>query len=286
MNRTEFSFPEGVRWDPDRAIGDGVLVLAGSSGRIDDQRARVFAGVGCVAESIRWFAGPGQHEGPWEIPLEMFLDRIDALRRDCDRAYVVGASFGAEAALLCGAHSPEVARVIAFAPSDVVWAGFDKTDAETSHWSLGGKSLPYVPLDWSKNVTTSPPEYRRLYEASRETFAERLSAATIPVEHVRRLVLIAGGDDRVWPSVLHAQRIRDRREHHGLPTTTVIDAAAGHRTILPGEEVVIGGATMQRGGTEAADRRLGHSAWHAITGMLTHSRWGMPDALPRRAAWS
>ena len=97
--------------------GVGALVLAGSSGRIDSGRASLLAQHGVLAESVQWFGGPGQHDGPWEIPLEFFLDRVDALAAECDRVLVLGTSFGAEAALLVGALSSKVAAVVAFAPS-------------------------------------------------------------------------------------------------------------------------------------------------------------------------
>jgi hypothetical protein len=68
--------------------GLGVLILAGSSGRMDADRARVFARHGALAESIRWFGD----EGPCEIPIELFQDRVTDLRRSCDRILVVGTS--------------------------------------------------------------------------------------------------------------------------------------------------------------------------------------------------
>jgi hypothetical protein len=52
VNRVELTEPNGVRWVPGRHHGAGVLVLGGSSGRVDEQRARLFAGQGCVAESV------------------------------------------------------------------------------------------------------------------------------------------------------------------------------------------------------------------------------------------
>lgn len=270
--RVELGDPEGVRWVPEQRVGAGALVLAGSSGRIDEERAKLFASHGCVAESIRWFGGRGQHDGPWDIPLETFFRRIEDLQRTCDRVYVIGSSFGAEAALLCGAHLPDLAGVIAFAPSDVVWAGYDGGDRETSHWTLNGERLPYVPLDWRQDVRESPPRFRPVYEQSRRTFADRVPAATIAVDRIERLILVAGGDDQVWPSVMHADRIQALRQATGRPTMVVTDPGAGHRTILPGESVVTRGSLMQRGGTETADRQLGARAWDAITALLEHAR--------------
>ena len=255
---------EGVRCVPERHHGVGALVLAGSSGRVDTERARMLAANDVLAESIRWFGGDGQNDGPWEIPIETFLDRVALLRRDCDRVIVVGTSFGAEAALLTGVLSDRVDAVVAFAPSDVVWAGITTDDRVTSHWTYQGEPLPYVPFadDWTPD--DDPPAYVGLYRRSRQRFADDIEAATIAVADIPELILVAGGDDKVWPSVAHAARIRQQRSARGRLTTLVIDSEAGHRTVLPGEPVVNAGTRMQRGGNESADRRLGRAAWDHI----------------------
>lgn len=266
VKRYEFTNPDAVRFVPTASRGCGILVVAGSSGRLDEERARIFATHGWIAESLRWFGGPGQHSTPWEIPLEIFLNRLDELSSECDRVYMVGTSFGSEAALLCGALSSDVSGVAAFAPSDVVWAGYDEQNRERSHWSLGGKPLPYVPFDWRDEAAEEQPRFRPLYERSRERAAAAVIEATIPVEDITKLLLVAGGDDQVWPSVSHAQNIARRRLERGLTTTTVSEPDAGHRTVLPGEPVVTGGTRMLRGGNEKADRQLGERAWaHLVT---------------------
>jgi dienelactone hydrolase len=221
-----------------------------------------------LAESMRWFGGEGQHDGPWEIPLEPFLDRVDRLQKDCDRVLIFGTSFGAEAALLTGVLSDQVTAVVAFAPSDVVWAGVTADGRVTSHWTYEDVPLPFVHFadDWQPDE--EPPAYADLYRCSRARFEDEVSAATIAVERIPELILVAGGDDRVWPSVEQSRRIQDRRASHGLSTTLVTDTQAGHRTILPGEPVVTGGARMQRGGTELADKRLGRAAWGHISRQL------------------
>lgn len=259
---------EGVRCLPDDPTGWAALVLAGSSGRVDAARARVLAEQGLVAESIRWFGGAGQHPGVWEIPLETFLDRVSDLATSADKVMIVGTSFGAEAALMTAALSDRVDAVVAFAPSDVVWSGIAPGGRVTSHWTLAGRPVPFVPFvdDWEP--ASDPPAFRSLYLRSRDHFTEKLSDAAIPVERIKQLILVAGGDDQVWPSVLHAEAIRSTRAAHGLATTVVTDATAGHRSILPGEPVALGGQAMQRGGDEESDRRLGRLAWAHICRIL------------------
>ena len=195
--RRELSGIPGVRWVPGRATGVGALVLAGSSGRVDSPRAELLARHGALAESIRWFGGPGQHEGPWEIPIELFLDRVADLAKDCDRVVVLGTSFGSEAALLTGAHSAHVSAVVAFAPSDVVWAGITADGRATSHWTLQGQSVPHVPFIGNWEPADDPPAFVDFYRECRERFPDQVAQAAIPVERIREVVAVAGGDDQV-----------------------------------------------------------------------------------------
>lgn len=258
----------GVRFTPAGGASTGVLVLAGSSGRVDRDRARRLADEGVVTESVQWFGGPRQPVGPTRIPLEFFATRLEGLRRETDRVVLVGTSFGAEAALATAALANPVDAVVAFAPSDVVWAGVLPDGQQTSHWSLGGVPVPFVPLGTEWEPTDDPPAFRGHYLASRRADPEAVAAATIPVERIPRLLLVAGGDDQVWPSDLHAESIRARRNGFGLDTQIVHISDAGHRAVLPGEPTVTGGVFMARGGSPEADAALGALAWGPLRSLL------------------
>lgn len=258
----------GVTFRPHVPNGVGVLTVAGSSGRLDDAQAQLFAATGCVAETMTWFGGPGQSAGPYEVPLETFLDRAAALRRECDHVGFVGTSCGAEGVLAAAAQDGGV-LVDAVAPSSVVWCGIRPDGTATSHWTFGGQPLPYVPFSERHWPDDETPSFLDLYLSSFEQAPERVrGAATIAVERIPHVVAVAGGDDQVWPSAEFAARIARRRSEHGLETVIVADEAAGHRTILPGEPVATGGRVMARGGSERADRRLGASAWSAVEVLL------------------
>jgi dienelactone hydrolase len=230
----------------------------------------VLADAGVAALAIRWFGLPGQQPGPYEVPLELFSSALDRLAQHTDRLGVLGTSFGAEAALLTAAWDRRVRACVAIAPSSVVWAGVDGSGRMTSHWTHGGVPLSYVPLveDWHPD--SDPPAFRGLYEQSLVAAGEGVDTAAIPVERISgEVVLVAGGDDHVWPSVAFAERIAARRSSHHLPTTVVTHAPAGHRTVLPGEDPVSGGQRMARGGTPEADAELGARAWPAIRAALS-----------------
>ena len=249
---------------PARPCGTGVLVLAGSSGRIERDRAALLAGHGAEALSIRWFGGVGQRPAPHEVPLETFLLALDQVAARCDRLAVVGTSFGAEAALLTAVHDQRVDAVVALAPSPVIWAAYAE-DRWSSHWTLGGQVLPYVTFvdDWSP--AGQPPAYRGLYEASLAADPARTAQAAIPVERIRGdVVLVGGEDDQVWPGADFARMLAARRAEHGLGSTVVTHPDAGHRVLLPGEVAVEGGQAMARGGNPGADAALGRQAWPHI----------------------
>lgn len=267
--RRHASVPHADRHDafPEVPCGTAVLLLAGSSGRVESQRADLLARHGARVRAIRWFGGVGQRPAPHEVPIELFIDQLDLLRRDADRVAIFGTSFGAEAALVTASLHP-VDATVAVAPSSVVWAGL--TDGDwSSHWTRRGTPLPAVSLDPSWVPSTVPPEYRSLYEASIDRAPDAAAAAAIRTENITGVVvLIAGGDDRVWPSDRFAAEISARRSAHGRETTVVAHPAAGHRMVLPGETVAAGGVTMARGGSPSADAELGALAWPQIVHAL------------------
>ncbi|SDT34240.1 hypothetical protein SAMN04489812_5285 [Microlunatus soli] len=190
MREIALSDPVGKRFVPDVHNGTGVLTVAGSSGRLDTDRAQVLCSAGAIVETIQWFGGPGQHAQPWEIPVELFRQRVAAVAAECDRLVLVGTSFGAEAVLLTGSLDPLVDAVVAFAPTDVVWAGFRPDGTQTSHWTVGRSPVPYLPLvDW--RPTSEPPAFRELYRLSRE-HATDAAAAEIAVERIPDVLLVAG----------------------------------------------------------------------------------------------
>jgi dienelactone hydrolase len=254
--------------------GVGVLVLSGSSGRVEVERARVLSGLGAVALTYRWFGGDAQPAGICEHPLESFSPAVERLADRCDRVVLLGTSKTAEAFLLYAAHDPHVDAVVALGPSHVAWANVGpgpdgKLRPCRSSWSLRGRPVPFVPYDDEVEVTGDPPAYAPVYRQSLRSFPAAAEAARIPVERLLcDVLLVAGGDDQVWPSLESAREIEARRAAYGLPTTVVSHPGAGHRVILPGEHVAAGGMPMARGGTEEADRALGDLAWPHLRRVL------------------
>lgn len=267
---------EGVHAQPAGGGAVGVLVLGGSSGRIETERCRVLAREGMAALSIRWFGGPGQPEGICEIPLETFVQALDLLQSEgATRLGLVGISKGAEASLLTAVRDPRVAAVVALAPTSVVWANIGPgADGVTfpyrSSWTWQGEPLPFVPYDdrWVRAEKDGRTAYRTHYEQSLRTYAEAAKQAAILIERSdAEVVLVAGGDDQMWPAVAFAEDLAARR-----PVNRVTAPEAGHRIRLPGESPAGDPGRFDYGGSAAADARLGAQAWPAIIAALRGRR--------------
>jgi uncharacterized protein len=87
---------QGVAISTTQSADVGVVVLTGSSGRVDVARARLFARHGALAVALRWFGGPGQPPGICEVPLETFTAAVEWLvTRNVARIGLVGVSKGA-----------------------------------------------------------------------------------------------------------------------------------------------------------------------------------------------
>jgi dienelactone hydrolase len=275
VRERELRRPEGLVVSPaGHDSGTGVLVLSGSSGRVERDRARVLGKAGVTALTYRWFGDDSQPSAIHELPLESFDWAVESLLSQCSRIVLMGVSKSAEAFLAYAADDPRVDAVVALAPSHVVWANVGpgpdgQLRPQTSSWSRRGKPIPFVPFDDDAVISGDPPSFAPMYRQSLQTFADRVAVATIPVERFfGDVLLVAGGDDQVWPALEFARSVEARRSAQGLPTTLVTHPDAGHRVILPGERPASGGQRMARGGTEAGDRALGLLAWPELLRVL------------------
>lgn len=275
MPEEELTAPEGILVTPDdRRVRGAVLVLSGSSGRVQLDRCRVLADSGLAALSIRWFGGPPQPATLQEVPVESFTPHLDRLATISDRLGVVGTSFGALAALLLGIADARLRTVVALAPSHLVWATPTLTEddrpIERSSFSWHGDPLYFMPTvdqtTWRGPELSTP---RQVYEASLRTYPGREKDAAVAVEQITAdLILASGGDDEVWPSAAFAQQIRARRAAYGMGTPVLHEPDAGHRVILPSEPPARPTQGFGYGGSEEADRRLGNRVLDALLASL------------------
>lgn len=263
-----------------------VIVLGGSGGGYDLDKAAVLARHGFATLSLAYFGLPGLP--PWlhRVPLEYFARAMAWLGRqpevDARRMGVLGVSRGAELALLLSSTFPEIRAVVAYAPSAVAWGsgGRDKATGEIIPcWTRGGEALPFAPLPLRGFMARSavpvallhrPVKFRSLFRAALRNH-DAIARAQIPVERTRGpILLISGGDDHVWPASRMAEmicaRLRARNFAHSvehlhypkaghelrypfLPTTARTTRPAGLKFAI------------SFGGTTEADAEAQKDAW-------------------------
>lgn len=173
--------------------------------------------------SLAYFKEQGLPPSLEQIPLEYFghafrwLDHHPAVLPG-DYA-LIGGSKGAELALLLASRFPQVAAVVAFSPSHVVWQGIPRNRllparVPVSSWSHGGREIPFLPCpihpsDWLALAT------RRLVGVMNRALLDLGShpQAIIPVERANcPIMLLSAVRDGLWPSRMMAEQIIARLE--------------------------------------------------------------------------
>lgn len=221
---------------------------------------------GMDAVPVRWFGGPDQPTTPRRVPLDSLLPHLDELDQRCRRIGILGASFGAEAALLLASRDIRVSAVIALSPSSVIWQTPDLADGrpvQDAKWTWQGRPVPGVPYVDQAGLDLA--DARELHEKSLGALNGSRADYEIPVDRIDAEVIVsAGGEDRVWQSAAFCEEIAARRTHHGQDTTCLFEARAGHRVVLPGEDPPPPRADLPSGGDPVADRALGEQVLAAI----------------------
>jgi len=272
-----------------------VVVLSGSEGGHDDLRASMLASRGFAAMTIAYVGVLGTSAELFEVPVEAVERGIAWAARhprlDSTRIAIMGASKGAELALVAASRIPRLRAVVASAPTDAVGQGIDRNGQSraTSSWTWRGQPLPFVrqvpPPEFEAQFRQHGPPYRLriLYEASRRDTAS-LRAAQIAVESVNGpILLVSGEDDQLTPSSEQAESIIARLKAHGFRHSAehLRFTDAGHQILLPFLPTLprSAGQFWMMGGTPDGYLRADVSSW-ARTLEFLRTSLGADD--PRR----
>jgi pimeloyl-ACP methyl ester carboxylesterase len=262
----------------------GVLALGGSDGGTPEYFLNLLVPEGFACLGLTYWGTSDTPSALADIPLERIERGLRWLIGHVDvaptggRVAVVGASKGAELALLVAATFPDlVGPVVAYTPSSVVWVGLDFTlppGTTRSSWAHRNEPVPYVrfPADvgpaWSERGMSMLPICERGLDDERavEQAAIAVERATGP------LLLVSGGDDRVWAAGRMSRMIVDRMSKHGRggDIRHLHYPEAGHM-LFPysrPSDSVIPAAPMDVGGTAAANAAAHASAWGQVVAHL------------------
>lgn len=274
------------------AIRGAVVVLGGSGGGLSERDAIGFARAGFAALALAYFGRPPLPAQLVEAPvetvgrgLEWLIGRPDVQQ---DRVALVGRSKGGELALLAAATYPDkVNAVVGYVPSPIVWQGvaFDRQARRSrprSSWTIAGEPVPFLPYSRPRGVDMlrmtgmlvgRPTAIRPFYEGALGDSAG-VERATIPIEGIAApLMLISGGDDRLWPSSRLCELAVDRLGAHQHPFACehLRYAGAGHMITPPdlAPECTTTVGRLKMGGSEQANAAASADAWPKVLELLT-----------------
>ena len=258
----------------------GVLALGGSDGGTPEYFLNLCVPEGFACLALAYWGTSDTQSTMVEIPLERIerglrwlLSRDDVVAEN-GRAAVVGASRGGELALLLAATFPSlVGPVVGYTPSGVVWVGLDFTQPARearSTWSYRGQPFPYLPFP----PNAAPAHSERglsmlpLFEAALDDrdAAERAAIATERAHGP--LLLVSGGDDRVWAAGRMCRMIVDRMSRHGRANDVkrLHYPEAGHMLFpyVRPSDAIFPAYPMDLGGTAAENLRAHLAAWPQV----------------------
>jgi dienelactone hydrolase len=262
----------------------GVLALGGSDGGTPDYFLNLLVPEGFACLGLQYWGTSETQLTFSEIPLERIETGLRWLARHPDvnaaggRVAIVGASRGAELALLVAATFPElVGSVVAYTPSGVVWQGLDFTlppGTTRSSWTLRGVPLPYVRFPADVSPVHSERGFSMLPVCERGLDdREAVEQAIIEVERATGpILLVSGGDDKVWAAGRMSEMVVGRMAQHGRGDDVrhFHYPRAGHM-LFPyarPSDVTFPAMPMDHGGTAEADAAAHADAWAQVVDHL------------------
>jgi uncharacterized protein len=280
----EDGFHATLRMPDGRGPFPGVVALGGSDGGTPEYFLNLLPNEGFACLALTYWGTRETRMAFTEIPLEgveCALRRLGThprvVARD-GRVGLIGASRGGELALLAAATFPSlVGPVVAYTPSSVAWVGIDMSlppDVTRSSWSYGGQPLPYVPFppDALPEKTERGLSLLPMCEGGLGD-AAAVERAAIAVERAAGpILLVSGGDDRVWPTGRMCEQVVERMARHGRArdVTHLHYPRAGHM-LFPyrrPSDTLIPAMPADLGGTREADAEAHRAAWPAVVAHL------------------
>ena len=274
-----------------------VIVLSGSGGGFDLDKAAVLARHGFATLALAYFGIPPLPTWLHRIPIEYFEAAFSWLavqpEIDSQRVGVLAVSRGAELALLLGSMFPQIRAIVAYAPSSIAWAasGRDKATGEIIPcWTYRGEPVPFAPLPLRRFMFRSaipvalmkrPVMFRNLFRAGLRN-SKAVAAAAILVERIRGpIMLVSGGDDHLWPAAQMSAAIVARLKQHNFAhgVEHLHYPSAGHMLRYPylpttarhSRNRHLRNARFSFGGTASADAEAQSDSWRRAVAFLKTS---------------
>jgi pimeloyl-ACP methyl ester carboxylesterase len=263
-----------------------VLALGGSEGGVPEYLRRLLVPEGFACLALAYFNTAETQPALAEVPLERIEQALKWLAsqpqaRTLDgRVSLIGVSKGGELALLASATYPQlVGPVVAYTPSSVVWQGIDlraMMPPAQSSWSYSARPLPYVPYPpirppvSERGMSTLP-----VYDGGLDNVAAVREAAIAVERATGPVLLISGGDDRVWPADRMCRMVVERMRRAGRERNVkhLSYAEAGHVLFPFGSVQEIDTPfRLELGGSDGSTESVHRTAWPEVVRTLKGER--------------
>ncbi len=238
VKHIEGNYLNGFHLKPNNKTEKGVIVtFGGSEGSPAYYEAVSFAKGGYEVLSLFSFGMPNQKARLSKIPLDFFDEVLDYIHQNIAESTpltLYGGSKGAELILNLVNYYPEIDHLILMAPSAYTFNGLDY-DNLASSWTYKGEELPYISTMQAGftdyigfligMVTGAPTSYEALYRTAIENTSDAETKKILRKAVDVDMLIFAGGQDRMWPSALMAETIK---ETQGERAEVHIYDEAGH----------------------------------------------------------
>ena len=202
-----------------------VMLLSGSDGGNESHAASFLAGKGYLVLSLSYFNDEELNENLEKVDLAYFKRAADYLsdhHKSNGKVNLVGYSKGAELALLTGSTFNCFQSIVAGAASNYITCGMKGgIFAPVPGWTLDGEALPYLKMKFPvsfmfstiKNYIRKRPMY--FLEIWKKSLSRKnVSEYKISVDKIDApLLIISGGDDKLWPSANFNEEIQKERNN-------------------------------------------------------------------------
>lgn len=221
----------------------GVILLSGSDGGNESHSASYLAGKGYLVLALSYFNDEGLNENLEKVDLDYFKTAVDYLsdhHKSNGKVNLVGYSKGAELALLTGSKFNCFQSIVAGAASNYITSGMKGgIFAPVPGWTLDGEALPYLKMKFPvsfmlstiKNYIRKRPMY--FLEIWKKSLSRKnVSEYKINVGKIDApLLVISGGDDKLWPSQNFSEEIQ--KERNNVNDVYLSYKKAGHFISFP-----------------------------------------------------